>query len=254
MNNCSIWYISDGYFSPFKLIPTKNSELLASTIRKINIPVNISIYLRGSFLESDFLFPNSDIDLVAISDNISKDFLEALKTKLENFKRPIEILSLGQSETQKRHSLRLLLHTRSLHIAGPKIKFSPVKADLETMQDHYFQYKPHMIPANLSLNKNIRIMQLKQITRAYGILYFMHNSKVFSRDISTCLNWAIELDNKTGSILKDLWDSVDYPRTYKKYLLSEIKSAFLNESKRAINIFKENERFTPYHNSALASN
>jgi len=239
MNNCKIWYVSDGFFSPIKIIPTTNSELLTSTIRKIKIPINTSIYLRGSFLESDFLFPNSDIDLVTISDNINQDFLEKLKSNLENFNRSIEILSLRQSETQKRHALRLLLHTRSLHVAGPKIKFRPVKADLETMQDHYFHYKPHMIAASLSLHKNIRIMQLKQITRAYGILYFMHKSKVFSRDISTCLNWAIELDNKTGSILKNLWDLVDFSKTYKETNLSEIKSAFIIESQRAVNKFKE---------------
>lgn len=249
MNNCRIWNVVDGYFSPFNITPSTNSELLASTIRKINIPINTSIYLRGSYLESDLLFPNSDIDLVTISEDINQYFLEKLKSNLENFNRSIEILSLRQSETQKRHALRLLLHTRSLHVAGPKIKFSPVKADLETMRDHYFQYKPHMISANLSLRKNIRIMQLKQITRSYGVLYFMHNPNVFSRDILTCLNWAIELDYKTGSILKELWDSVDYPRTYKENNLSEIKSAFLIESRRVVDKFKENECFKPAHNS-----
>ena len=249
MNNCRIWNVVDGYFSPFNITPSTNSELLASTIRKINIPINTSIYLRGSYLESDLLFPNSDIDLVTISEDINQYFLEKLKSNLENFNRSIEILSLRQSETQKRHALRLLLHTRSLHVAGPKIKFSPVKADLETMRDHYFQYKPHMIPPNLSLRKNIRIMQLKQITRSYGVLYFMHNPNVFSRDILTCLNWAIELDYKTGSILKELWNSVDYPRTYKENNLSEIKSAFLIESRRAVDKFKENECFKPAHNS-----
>lgn len=248
MNNCRIWNVVDGYFSPFNITPSTNSELLASTIRKINIPINTSIYLRGSYLESDLLFPNSDIDLVTISEDINQYFLEKLKSNLENFNRSIEILSLRQSETQKRHALRLLLHTRSLHVAGPKIKFSPVKADLETMRDHYFQYKPHMIPPNLSLRKNIRIMQLKQITRSYGVLYFMHNPNVFSRDILTCLNWAIELDYKTGSILKELWNSVDYPRTYKENNLSEIKSAFLIESRRAVDKFKENECFKPAHN------
>lgn len=248
MNNCRIWNVVDGYFSPFNITPSTNSELLASTIRKINIPINTSIYLRGSYLESDLLFPNSDIDLVTISEDINQYFLEKLKSNLENFNRSIEILSLRQSETQKRHALRLLLHTRSLHVAGPKIKFSPVKADLETMRDHYFQYKPHMISPNLSLRKNIRIMQLKQITRSYGVLYFMHNPNVFSRDILTCLNWAIELDYKTGSILKELWNSVDYPRTYKENNLSEIKSAFLIESRRAVDKFKENECFKPAHN------
>ena len=248
MNNCRIWNVVDGYFSPFNITPSTNSELLASTIRKINIPINTSIYLRGSYLESDLLFPNSDIDLVTISEDINQYFLEKLKSNLENFNRSIEILSLRQSETQKRHALRLLLHTRSLHVAGPKIKFSPVKADLETMRDHYFQYKPHMISPNLSLRKNIRIMQLKQITRSYGVLYFMHNPNVFSRDILTCLNWAIELDYKPGSILKELWNSVDYPRTYKENNLSEIKSAFLIESRRAVDKFKENECFKPAHN------
>ena len=83
-------------------------------------------------------------------------------------------------------------------------------------------------------------MQLKQITRSYGVLYFMHNPNVFSRDISTCLNWAIEIDYKTGIILKELWDSVDYPITYEKYNLSKVKSAFIFESRRAIDKFNKN--------------
>jgi hypothetical protein len=252
MNNCRIWNVCDGKFSPFKITPTKNSEVLSSTIRKIKIPVNTSIYLRGSYLESDFLFPNSDIDLVIISNFINHDFIEKIKVSLINFKRPIEILSLSKSEIKERHTYRLLLHTRSLHVAGPKIKFSPVKANLETMQDHYFQYKPHMISEYLSMNKIIRIMQLKQITRSYSIIYFMYNTNVFSRDISTCLNWAIELDNKTGSILKDLWESVDYPKKYQQNSLSIIKSAFLIESLRVIKKYKENAKFEPAHKSVQA--
>ena len=249
MNNCRIWNVVDGYFSSFNIIPSSNSELLTSTIRKLNIPNNTSIYLRGSYLEHDLLFPNSDIDLIVISDNIKQDFLESIRTCLVDFKRSVEILSLRQCEIQNRQTFRLLLHTRSLHISGQKIIFRPVKADLETMQDHFFQYKPHMMSTNLSLQKNIRIMQLKQITRSYGVLYFMHNSNVFSRDILTCLNWAIELDNKTGSVLKELWDSVDYPQIYKETDLNEIKSAFLIESKRALGKFKENEWLNPAHNS-----
>jgi hypothetical protein len=237
MNQCRVWSVYDGCFSPFNIIPSKNSESLVSTIQKINIPINTSIYLRGSYLESDFLFPNSDIDLVLISDNIQPELIDVIKTSLVKFNRSVEILGLCLSEVQVRHAFRLLLHTRSLHVTGPKIEFRPVKADLATMQDHYFQYKPHMLSEKLSINKSMRIMQLKQITRAYGILYFMYNSNVFSRDISTCLNWALELDSKSGSILSALCDSVDYPKLYTEYNLSKIISAFLRESKRAINDF-----------------
>jgi hypothetical protein len=240
MNDCRIWNVYNGEFSRFHITPSLNSKYIVSTIRQIEIPVNTSVYLRGSYLESDLLYTNSDIDLVIISDNIEYDFIETLKRNLTKFKRAIEILSLCQSEIKARHAYRLLLHTRSLHIVGPEIIFSPVKANLETMQDHYFQYKPHMISANLSMNKNIRIMQLKQITRAYGILYFMHNRLKFSRDISTCLNWAIELDKKTGLILQDLWDSIDNQEKYKQSNLTEIKTAFLIESKRVLNNYKEN--------------
>ena len=240
MNNCRIWNVYDGEFCRFNISPSFNSKYITSTIEQIEIPIDTSVYLRGSYLENDILFSNSDIDLIIISDNIQYDFLETLKANLANLKRPIEILSLSRREIKTRHTYRLLLHTRSLHISGPKIIFSPVKANLETMQDHYFQYKPHMISENLSMNKNIRIMQLKLITRAYGILYFMFEKSKFSRDISTCLNWAIELDNKTGLILTDLWNSVDNPETYQQFSLFEIKTAFLIESQRALNYYKEN--------------
>ena len=239
MNNCTIWNVVDGYFSPFNIIPSSNSKLLASAVSKLDIPINTSIYLRGSYLEYDLLFPNSDIDLIVISDNIKPDSIDKIRNSLVDFKRPVEILSLCRNEIKNRHAIRLLLHTRSLHISGHKIIFSPVKADIETMRDHYFQYKPHMISANLSLQKNIRIMQLKQITRSFGVLYFMHNFNKFSRDILTCLNWAIELDYKTGSTLKELWNSVDYPRTYKETNLNEIKSAFLIASRNALENLKK---------------
>jgi hypothetical protein len=239
MNDCRIWKVCDGEFSPFEIIPSTNSKLLASAIGKFQIPENISIYLRGSYLENDSLFKNSDIDLVIISENVVPDFLEKLKSSLAELNRPVEILCLSQSELQLRHTHRLLLHTRSLHIAGPKIKFFPVKANLETMQDHYFHYKPHMMSANLSMDKNVRITQLKQITRAYGILYFMFDMVKFSRDISTCLNWAVELDSKTGLVLKSLWNSVDNPKRYKRYSLNEIKSSFLEKSQGAINYYND---------------
>jgi hypothetical protein len=66
------------------------------------------------------------------------------------------------------------------------------------------------------------------------------------------LNWEIELDNKTGSILKDLWESVDYPKKYQQNSFSIIKSAFLIESLRVIKKYKENAKFEPAYKSVQA--
>lgn len=234
MNDCRIWKIQKGAFLPFDIVPSQNSSHVVSAIKQLDIPKNTSIYLRGSFLETDILHPNSDVDLVIISEISVLEFIQTINTHLAFINRPIEIVCLSSEDLHLSSTYRLLLHTRSLHIAGPEVVFDPVLANLETMRDHFFHYKPHMLSPYLSLNKSIRIMQLKQITRAYGILYFMKNQEFFSRDILTCIKWAREIDWKSGERLGDLWSNVDFITDYKSENLNSIKSDFIKNSLKFI--------------------
>lgn len=238
MNDCRIWKIQKGAFLPFDIVPSQNSNQVVSAIKQLDIPKNTSIYLRGSFLETDILHPNSDVDLVIISETSVLEFIQTINTHLAFINRPIEIVCLSSEDLHLSSTYRLLLHTRSLHIAGPEVVFDPVLANLETMRGHYFHYKPHMLAATLSLSKPLRIMQLKQITRSYGILHFMLDGSEFSRDIPTCLKWANQMNKQNGAELIRLWDTVDSLNAYMKEDLSVIKSVFLENSKLAMEMFK----------------
>jgi predicted nucleotidyltransferase len=233
MSENRIWSIKNEYFTPFKMNICRNAEYVISILKKISITSDQSIYLRGSFLESNELFPGSDIDIIVIDDKLENQVIYEIKSKLDFTNRNIEIVLLSQDQIKNRPSYRLLLHTRSLLVSGKIINFDPVKADLETMRDHLFQYKPFMVSQYLSKNKNIRIIQLKQITRAYGILYFLYQNK-FSRDIKTCTLWAKEINHTAGNFLEEMWGKVDFTSSYENVDLSIIKTTFIEDSKRAL--------------------
>jgi len=228
-----IWAINGGFFTPFKINISKNAECVLSKLKEIIISPNQSIYLRGSFLECKKLFSSSDIDIIVVADNLDNQIINEIKSKLDFTNRYIEIVLLSQDQINKRPSYRLLLHTRSLLVNGLRIEFEPVKADIETMRDHLFHYKPFMLAPYLSKNKNIRITQLKQITRSYGILYFLYQNK-FSRDIKTCTLWAKEINETAGNFLKEMWNNIDFTSSYEKEDLSIIKTSFIYDSKLAL--------------------
>lgn len=234
MDNYNIWEVKEGLFTPFQIIPSINSNLIVPALDELELPINTSIYLRGSFLENNTLHQNSDIDLIIIGESKNESLIKDLKRKLSFTKRNIEILSLTPTQIEERATFRLLLQTRSLLIKGLVHFFNPVKANLDTMKDHFFHYKPHMIYPYLSMDKSTRLIQLKLITRAYGILYFLHTRNKFSRDIQTCINWALEIDKNAGLILQKYWENLDFVEHYKREDLSRLKSAFLIESEIAI--------------------
>ena len=234
MQKYQVWEVKEGLFTPFQITPSKNVNLITTALNNLELPKNTSIYLRGSFLENNTLYQNSDIDLVVIAEFVDETLLNKLRRKLSFTKRSIEILSLTPAQIDKNDTFRLLLHTRSLLIKGPECFFNPVKACLEAMKDHFFHYKPHMIYPLLSMDKSTRLIQLKAITRSYVILYFLHTRNKFSRDIETCVIWAMEIDKNAGHILKRHWENLDDYFNYKREDLSKLKSTFLIESEVAI--------------------
>lgn len=244
MSENQIWSINNGYFTPFKINISRNAEYVLSILKDIRITPDQSIYLRGSFLESNKLYPSSDIDIFLVSENFETKSVDEIKNKLNFTNRNIEIVLLSKNQIKNNPYHRLLLHTRSLLISGKKINFEPVKADLETMRDHLFHYKPFMLAPHLSKNKNIRIIQLKQITRAYGILYFLYQNE-FSRDIQTCSNWAKEINYSAGIFLEEMWSTIDFTSSYETVDLSFIKNSFIQDSKHAIDLYLKRSKTSP---------
>jgi hypothetical protein len=234
MVNNQIWEVKEGFFLPFQITPSTHSTFITPVLKDVELTKNQSIYLRGSFLENNSLHQNSDVDLIVIGESIDKTLINNLKRKLSFTKRSIEILSLTPAQVENSSIFRLLLQTRSLHLKGRVRFFSPVKANLETMKDHFFHFRPHMIFPILSMDKSIRLIQLKLITRSYGVLYFLHSRDKFSRDIETCLFWAKEIDEIAGRTLQKHWENLDLVENYKKEDISSIISRFLIEFEKAI--------------------
>jgi predicted nucleotidyltransferase len=205
----SVWDINNGYFLPFSIKTTQFSKAIIEDIRKIKFEKDVSIYLRGSCYEEEKPHPKSDIDIVIIGTKLEKYLIENISSCLEKYNRPVEISFIYNSEIKFSPSILLLLSTRSKLILGKKIHFPAVPANLQTMADHYYKYCYFLLPDTLKSSKTQRLHELKNLTRNFGIVYFMQYG-LFSRDIYTCLKWAYELNYSVGEKLEGFWNQLNH--------------------------------------------
>lgn len=87
--------------------------------------------------------------------------------------------------------MRLLLHTRSELVAGPKLTLSPVAADFTTAKIHWDTFAIHKLPDQLISNHEANACMVKQLLRSIGPIQLVNHSR-FSRDLPTCLEWIEE--------------------------------------------------------------
>jgi len=204
-----VWEINNGYFQPFSIRSTQLSKAIIDDIGKIRFESDVSVYLRGSCYEEETPYPKSDIDIIIIGTKWDKYIFENIHSCLKKYNRPVEISFSYNSEINLHFSMLLLLNTRSKLIFGEGWHFPPVPANLQTMTDHYYRYCYFLLPDVLSSSINQRVHELKNLTRNFGIVYFMHYG-LFSRDIYTCLKWAYELNYSVGEKLEGFWNQLNH--------------------------------------------
>lgn len=203
-----VWEINNGYFQPFSIKSTLLSKAIIDDISKIRFESDVSVYLRGSCYEEEKPHPKSDIDIIIIGTKWDKYIIENIHSCLKKYNRPVEISFSYDSEIIFYFSMLLLLNTRSKLIFGKERHFPPVPANLQAMTDHYYRYCYFLLPDVLSSPINQRVHELKNLTRNFGIIYFMRYG-FFARDIYTCTKWAFELNYSIGDKLNYFWNQIN---------------------------------------------
>lgn len=228
--NYNIWEVQNSEFKSFTITPTENALILIKTLTTLQLPINTSLFIRGSYLENDFLYPNSDIDLMIVGIENYENLKNQINNVLSFLKIPIDIVILSKQEIESNAAYRLLLQTRAYLISGEKIILTPIKANFDTMKHFYFHYKPFFIPEILYRNQSSCFTFLKQLTRSFGVIYFLKHGNQFSRDIKTCIQWAKEIDFKIGVELEQIWERFDKDSGSESYEIKNILASFFTLS------------------------
>ena len=91
-----------------------------------------SLYIRGSIIEEPYPFDASDIDFFShwsprCNTAINRSFMSTLSPHF----KAIDVVPLTREAVQENIVFHLLIHTRSLILAGPKVDFSSCSCRLE---------------------------------------------------------------------------------------------------------------------------
>ena len=191
---------------PFDVQESSWVQQLRSEMDLLNLPPTSSIYVRGSRIEDSNHHPRADLDLTLIS---SPQDLKTLFNVVYGWAQaspiPIDIRKSTPAAIENDAHLRLLLHTRSLHVYGPEYTFRPVPANLDTIRCIFHQYAYYQFPAQLKGSFGLRLLQLKLITRSFGCIAFAQGFP-FTRDIATCIQIAKHNDAFAGAVLNECWN------------------------------------------------
>jgi len=209
------WRVKDGFFEGFNFQGNAVSDFWRVRCQKLNLPASVSVYHRGSTLEEATPFHASDLDLVLIGPNhLRGEVLKRFSDVSSPNGRFLELHYMTPEGISECRTLGLLMHTRSLHLHGPKLEFAPVSADFETMRAHMHRYGAASIPDKLTGPRMRRVCELKNMTRSFGIFEFLSTGR-FTRDIASCIEAARKLNSEAADQLERYWlileSGVDLP-------------------------------------------
>ena len=212
------WLIENNLFIPMKL---SKSDFFFKVSSLLQSNWGLSIYMRGSLLENPNPHPKSDIDLFIIykdHENL-KDKITDITTRLSSLGRPIDLHILSKKQLEEDIPQKLLFHTRPIFVVGDKITVYPIKADRNTIIQHWQKYNPSYPPDIMHSSVKSRVSALKNLTRCFGLISLIEK-KMFTRDIQECLDYTETFDKTIHQYLLDNWNLVDYQ---KPMYLSKIK-------------------------------
>ena len=202
------WKVQDGKFLPFFLKKNAFVNHVQAQLQTLDLPKECSIYIRGSRIEDANHHPLADIDLIVLSPfECIEDVFSKLTPWMEQSLIPIDIRKKTPSRVHVDPHIRLLLHTRSIHIFGERHIFHPVPANLETMQKIFHDYAYYQFPPILRSGFQLRLLQLKLLTRSFGCIGFLQGHP-FTRDVATCIHIAKSNDRHVGLLLEEYWERI----------------------------------------------
>ena len=190
------WTIENGYFKP---VPIRYKNHVWREVRRLLPPIHdmcmeldATLYLRGSTLEARDPHPLSDIDFVLVSKREHWMCLHQLIRNIMDIeRRPVDLYLMQPCDIETDILMRLLLHTRSEYLVGPKRNIQPVKADFHTAKVHWDKFAVWKVPDALISNHEANACMVKQLLRSIGPIELVNHGR-FSRHLPTCLKWVEE--------------------------------------------------------------
>ena len=174
-------------------------------MQALRLPVEIIVYGRGSRIEDVKHHPLADLDLIVLSPKTyTKSDLSSLYEWMQDCPFPVDIRKMTPQQASADEHMRLLIHSRSVHLFGERPEFLPVAANIHTMRTIFHQYAYYQFPPILNGAAGLRLLQLKLLTRSFGCIGFLQGYP-FTRDIATCIGIAKDNDDKTGNLLEEYW-------------------------------------------------
>lgn len=190
------WVIKDGYFQRRAPNCTSHNfvkiERYLKPIRHLFWQMGCSLYIRGSIIEEPYPFDASDIDFFLIGPpEATQKVIEVFMGTLSPHFKAIDVVPLTREAVQENIVFRLLIHTRSLILAGPKVDFPPVPADWKTAHAHWKLFNIEELTDYIDADASSNACMVKNLLRAIAILYLPQQQ--FSRHLPTCLKWGLKI-------------------------------------------------------------
>ena len=203
---CSpIWEEINGYFIPEDWTRIQFSGSVLKTIQRIQenlLDKSIPVFVRGSLIEECSPHPKSDVDLLYYAPQTSPPLFHT--TLYSSVSRPLDINAYHFDALEPRRYLLPLMHIRSLQISGESFIRREIEISDGFIDDLWEQYRVPYMPSVVTVQGVRRVMLLKQLFRALGLLS-LRNGDGFTRDIQTCLEWLHKVYPKLAHYSEELW-------------------------------------------------
>ena len=205
---CSPWWSCDaeGHFQNLKLNQMPDEAIQVSTAIKKVAPKGISIFIRGSVVESHRPFSRSDLDIIAVAP--TRPTVENLSHFCNVSLRTLDLKRFSHAQLKADLNQLALLRHRSIQVCGPDLNISAIKADFDFAWKQWCTYFPIGLPPEIDSQDRWAIIHFKLFARCFGVLSLLYNG-CFTRDIDSCIEVSEQFIPKAASLLKNLREDLE---------------------------------------------
>lgn len=219
------WKAKQGFWLPFqpdKSLLSPEARVICTRLQE-TMPSHLSVYMRGSVIESLRPFPASDLDLTIVLP--AGERLPMMPDAGYISHRELDVKILNSEKLYSEPVLYSLLAHRSIHVCGPILDLKPLKADFDFAWRQWLTCFPAGLPPQLTCNERLSVIFMKQMIRAFGVILFMQK-KIYTRDLTACIRFSEEIHPDLPEQLLHLRREVEKKSNYifnsgviKKFLL-----------------------------------
>ena len=205
------WPIKDGRFAPIQFNLRLRSAVLDRTLsllEPMRFDTDCRVFLRGGILEECRPHPQADVDVVVVGKHKQSTVLaEAITQGLAALGRPVEAVPVEEVYLQRVVQLRMLIQFRSIQLHGPPLVLAPLEVNKGLIEALWRVYAPTLLSDTLDGHTRHRLVTLKYLLRAVGILGLFEGR--YSRDLKTCLAWSRRYVPRSHEVLARAFEELE---------------------------------------------